>query len=127
MSRYFAIAVASVLCMAGTNRSAAPAPGHFSLLLEHSAQAWKASCDVGCRWREVTLSCAGCEVRLTSIGIGPASSTEDKPVTFAFTLADSGSGWQAKALRGAKWITLGFQCPQATCRARIDEVGVRGT
>jgi hypothetical protein len=127
VSRYVAMAFVSALCIAGCNRPAAPAADHFSLVLEHSAQGWKASCEVGCRWREITMSCAGCEVRLTSVGIGPASSAEDEPGTFAFTLADSGSGWAARSLRGAKWITLSWGCPQATCRARIDEVGVRGS
>lgn len=104
-----------------------PRTGHFSLILEHSSQGWRASCETGCRWREVTLDCAGCEVLLTSVGIGPANDPAQDLGTFAFTLADSSSGWSAKAVRGSHWLTLGFGCPQAVCRTRIDEAGVSGS
>jgi hypothetical protein len=100
---------------------------HFSFILEHSAQGWQAHCEAGCRWRDVTMSCGGCEVRLTSVGIGPANASEEEPGTFGITLTDSGSGWEARSLRGAGWITLSWGCPQATCRARIDETGVHGS
>ena len=129
MSRYLAVTVTSALCLVAwsTPRTAgiAPAGSHFSLALEHSAQGWRASCDVGCRWRELTMSCGGCEVRLTSVGVGPASSFDPEDATFAFTLADAGSGWDAKSPRGVNWLALSYSCPETTCRARMDEAGVR--
>ena len=129
MSRYLEVALTSALCIAACSppRSSrlAPASNHFSLVLEHSARGWRASCDVGCRWRELTMSCGGCEVRLTSVGVAPASSAEEEEGTFAFTLTDAGSGWRAKSVRGAYWLALSWGCPETTCRARIDEEGVR--
>jgi len=129
MSRYLAVSLASALCFVACSKtpipSIAPAQNHFSIVLEHSAQGWRASCEAGCRWREVTMSCGGCEVRLTSIGVGPASSFDPKEATFAFTLTDSGSGWEAKAPRGTYWLALSSGCAQTTCRARVDETGVR--
>ena len=130
MSRCLPVILVSALCFVACSTARAPgiapAANHFSLVLEHSVQGWRASCDVGCRWREVTMSCGGCEVRLTSIGVGPASSSEVEEGTFAFTLTDAGSGWQAKSIRGANWLALGWGCGETTCRARIDEAGVRG-
>jgi hypothetical protein len=129
MSRYLGATLVLSLCLASCARpparSVAPAPNHFSLVLEHSAQGWRANCDVGCRWRELTMSCGGCEVRLTSIGVGPASSFDPQDATFAFTLSDAGSGWEAKSGRGVYWLALSSSCGQTTCRARLDETGVR--
>jgi hypothetical protein len=129
MSRYLPVILVSTLCFVACSTprapGIAPAANHFSLVLEHSAQGWRATCDVGCRWREVTMSCGGCEVRLTSIGVGPASSFEPEDATFAFTLSDAGSGWEAKSGRGVYWLGLSHSCPQTTCRARMDEAGVR--
>jgi hypothetical protein len=131
MPRYLEVTLFSALyfvaCSPRPTPATAPAPNHFSLVLEHSAQGWRASCEVGCRWRELTMSCGGCEVRITSVGVGPASSSEAEEATFAFTLTDAGSGWHAKSLRGVHWIALTWGCPETTCRARIDEAGVRET
>ena len=131
MSRYLEVTFVSALCFVACSPppmpKIAPAANHFSLVLEHSAQGWKASCDVGCRWRELTMSCGGCEVRLTSVGVGPVGSSKVEEGTFAFTLTDAGSGWQAKSVRGAYWLALSWGCPETTCRARIDEAGVRET
>jgi len=130
MSRYLMLTLASALSLAGWTARPTPAAArvanHFSLVLEHSAQGWRARCDTGCRWAEVSFSCGGCEVRLTSLGMTAVSTPEEVPGTFAFTLTDSGSGWAAKSLRGAGWITLSYWCPQVACRARIDETGVLG-
>ena len=122
MMRYAVIAVGAVLLMGGRHASSP----HFALTLEHSAQGWKANCDTGCAWREVSMSCGGCEVRLSSLGIDRAGTPEISRGGFAFTLSDSAGGWQAKDVRGTRWATLSYACPQAVCRARIDETGVRG-
>lgn len=130
MTRSFAVAVLSIVC--GLACTTPPTPvsiptaGHFSLILEHSSQGWRATCQVGCRWKEVTMTCGGCTVGLTSVGIGPADRV-DSGATFAFTLTDAGSGWEAKSLQGAQWASLSWGCPQATCRARIDDSGVYGS
>ncbi len=122
MTRYHVLALVTAFAV-----SACGAPHHFSLVLEHSATGWSANCEVGCAWKAVSMQCGGCEVRLTSVGIVRASVPDDKRGSFAFTLADSSNGWSAKAVRGSRWLTLGFGCPQAVCRARIDEAGVSGS
>lgn len=129
MSRYAIMATAALALLAGFRANSprtSPTGEHFALILEHSAQGWKATCDTGCVWREVSMSCGGCDVRLSSSGIGRAGAPEVALRGFAFTLSDSASGWQAKAARGVRWATLSFSCPQAVCRAEIDETGVRG-
>ena len=131
MSRFLEVTLVSALCLVACSPpptlKTQLAPTHFSLVLDHSAQGWRASCEVGCRWSELTMSCGGCEVRLTSVGVSPASSSEAQEATFAFTLTDAGSGWQANSLRGVYWLALAWRCPQTTCRARIDEAGVHET
>ena len=101
----------------------AVAPAHFALVLEHSETGWSAHCEVGCRWSDVTMTCGGCAVRLDVGGIGPVAS-ERYETGFAFVLAGSGPGWEAKGITGVRWLGLSWQCEQTTCRARIDETGV---
>ena len=100
---------------------------HFAIVLERSNAGWSAHCDDGCRWTDLTMSCSGCQVRLTAIGIGPANLPEEGPDGFAFTLKEAGTGWEAVAIRGVRWRSLTWGCGAPVCRARIDEAGVSGS
>ena len=100
-------------------------PDHFAIVLEHSSKGLAAHCEVGCRWVDVSMSCRGCDVRLDVTGIGRAHEARPMPAGFAFVLSPDGNGWQARAIQGTRWITVGWSCGTATCRARLDETGVR--
>ncbi len=99
--------------------------GHFSIVVDHSAREWRAHCETGCRWVDVSMSCGGCEVRLDATGIRPAYPASSAVTGFAFVLSTDGSGWKARAIDGTRWITLSWNCEAAVCPARIDEAGVR--
>jgi hypothetical protein len=100
-------------------------PDHFSIVLEHSAQGLAAHCEVGCQWIDVSISCGGCDVRLDVSGIARAQEATPRPTGFAFVLSPDGTGWKARAIQGARWITAGWVCSTAACRVRLDEKGVR--
>jgi hypothetical protein len=103
-----------------------PEPGgHFAVVLEHSPKGLAAHCEAGCHWVDVTMSCGGCDVRLDATGIGPAYPATSEPSTFAFVLSPSVSGWKARAIEGARWKTLSWDCGTPVCRVRVDETGVR--
>jgi hypothetical protein len=131
-ARTCATAILSVFLAAGchkTRSAATPAPGgHFALILEHSATGWAAHCEAGCLWTDVSMSCAGCEVRLDAAGIGRAYPSEAPATGFAFVLSGAGGGgWTARGIQGVNWRSLSWNCGAATCRARLDENGLRGT
>ena len=106
-------------------RETRPATGseeHFSLLLEHSSAGWAAHCESGCSWKDVTMQCANCKVRVDADGIH----NSNVPLTsrgFAFVLDDS-NGLSAHAVQGARWQDLSWGCATAVCRCQINEEGV---
>ena len=97
---------------------------HFSMILEHSSSGWAARCEAGCRWKEVTMDCGGCTVRLDVAGISEVRAAHDKANGFEFTVSRTSEGLAAEAVAGARWKTFTWDCEQGTCRARIDETGV---
>lgn len=99
-------------------------PDHFAIVLEHSAKGLAAHCEVGCNWVNVSMSCGGCDMRLDVSGIGRAAEAAPSPAGFAFVLSPDRTGWKARAIRGARWITVGWSCGTAVCRVRLDETGV---
>ena len=105
--------------------SVAPANGHFSIVVEHSAGGWRAHCETGCHWVDVSMFCGGCDVRLDATGIRPAYPASSAVPGFAFVLSTDGTGWKARAIDGARWKTLSWNCGAVMCRGRIDETGVR--
>jgi hypothetical protein len=104
--------------------SVSPANGHFAIVVEHSARGWKAHCEAGCQWADVSMSCGACEVRLDATGIQPAYPASSARTGFAFVLSTDGTGSKARAIDGARWITLSWSCGATLCPARIDETGV---
>jgi hypothetical protein len=103
--------------------SVALANGHFSIVVEHSASGWRAHCETGCHWVDVSMSCGGCDVRLDATGIRPAYPASSAVPGFAFVLSTDGTGWRARAIDGTRWKTLSWNCGAAMCRGRIDETG----
>ena len=95
---------------------------HFSLWLEHSPSGWTAHCDNGCTWKDVTMQCANCKVRIDADGIAedPAATP---PRGFAFVLDDH-NGLSARGVQGVRWRDLSWNCATDVCRARINEEGV---
>lgn len=95
---------------------------HFSLWLKHSPAGWTAHCDSGCTWKDVTMRCTDCKVRVDADGI--ANDTVATPSHgFAFVLDDS-HGLSAHGVRGVRWLDLSWNCATAVCRARINEAGM---
>jgi hypothetical protein len=129
-SRALASIVVSLLVTMACHRtqpsvaSVSPSNGHFSMVVEHSARVWRAHCEAGCQWVDVSMSCGGCEVRLDATGIRPAYPASSAVTGFAFVLTIDGPGGKARAIDGAHWRTLSWSCRGAVCPARIDETGV---
>ena len=103
-------------------RPAAGPEQHFSLLLEHSKTGWAAHCETGCSWKEVTMQCTNCKVRLDADGIHE-DNVSLQSRGFAFVLDDS-NGLSAHGLQGVRWLDLSWGCATAVCRSRISEEGV---
>jgi hypothetical protein len=125
------IVVAIVVVAACHNKPPTVAPmsapeGHFAIVLEQSAKGWTAHCETGCAWVEVSMSCAGCDVRIDASGIGPAYPATTAATGFAFVLSADGTGGKARAIQNVRWTTLSWGCGPAFCRVRLDETGVRG-
>lgn len=116
----------SDLRSAQTSRSRVGEKEQFAIVLERSTAGWSATCSFGCSWREVTMICDSCEVRIDDSGIRPA---EARPATsmFAFSVRPAGSGWKARGLNGVHWVELGFSCNRpGVCKSRINQSGVAG-
>jgi hypothetical protein len=102
-----------------------PVPtGHFAVILEHSAAGWAAYCEAGCQWTDVSMSCAGCDVRLDASGIARAYPAPPVATGFAFIFSNAGGGWTARGIQGVRWRSLSWSCGAAVCRVRLDESGV---
>lgn len=122
------ILIATLIAVSGCRRetrelaSVAGPEAHFSLVLEHSPTGWAAHCDSGCVWKDVTMQCSDCKVRIDANGIyestAPMTSSE-----FAFVL-DDGNGLSAHAVKGTRWLDLSWNCAAAVCRCRLNEQGV---
>jgi hypothetical protein len=118
----------AVALAAGCHR--APAVGtapvhHFAIVLERSATGWSARCETGCAWTEVTETCEGCDIRVDATGISRGYPARPGTEGFEFVVSGERQGWSARAVRGVTWVTLSWTCPTATCRARVDETGIR--
>jgi invasion protein IalB len=122
------VMLAGVLTAAFATSPAATAaqtpPDHFAVVLEHSTTGWTAHCETGCRWTDLSMSCAGCDVRLDASGIAHASSAPSKVTGFAFVLSDAKGGWTARGVHGVMWTSLSWTCGPTVCRGRLDESGV---
>jgi hypothetical protein len=124
-----AAALAALVLAAGcrSGRSREPAPTSFAMIVERSASGWRVQCERGCRWTEVSMQCAGCEVRLDAAGIARADAPAAAGTAgFAFVLSAADRGWAARGVRGVRWTALSWTCGGAVCRGRLDESGVSG-
>ena len=119
-----AASVASVGCHKSPRETiAANGPEqHFSLWLEHSPAGWAAHCDSGCSWKDVTLQCAHCKVRIDADGIG-SDAVARPPHGFAFVVDDH-NGLAAHGVQGVRWLDLSWGCATTVCRARFSQEGV---
>ena len=130
MHRHFLtlILLAASLASAGCHKSqgerlAANGPEqHFSLWLTHSLSGWAAHCDQGCNWKDVTMQCANCKVRVDADGIAE-NDVATPPRGFAFVLDDH-NGLSAHGVKGVRWLDLSWGCATVVCRVRINEEGV---
>jgi len=106
---------------------ASPAPmRHFAILLERSATGWSAHCEAGCAWTDVTETCAGCDIRLDATGISRGYPPRAGAQGFEFVVSGEREGWSAQGVHGVAWTKVSWGCPgTTTCRARLDETGVR--
>ena len=122
------IPMVAVTLMAACHRAPAVAPApvnHFAIVLEQSATGWAARCETGCAWTEVTETCDGCDIRLDATGISRGYPARAGTQGFEFVVSPERTGWTARAVRGTSWVTLSWTCTAASCRARVDETGVR--
>ncbi len=126
-----AIGVAALLFGASCQRAPSVATTRtiplnpFSVVVEHSTTGWRAHCESGCEWMDVSMSCAGCSVQIDATGIVRASAVKAAPVGFAFVLVDDGVGkWTARGIQGVSWKSVSWGCNNALCRGRLDEDGV---
>ena len=127
--RRVAFVMIGIALSAGCHRPASTAAvsvpeSHFSLVLEHSSSGWAARCEAGCHWKEVTMECGGCTVRLDVAGISQLKAAHNNSGGFEFTISRTSKGLVAEAIAGARWKSLTWNCTEGTCRARIDETGV---
>ena len=97
---------------------------HFAIVLEQSATGWRARCETGCAWTEVSETCRGCDIRLDATGISRGYPARAGTQGFEFIVSSEREGWSARAVRGVTWVNFTWGCTTVLCRARIDETGV---
>jgi hypothetical protein len=120
--------IVAVALVAACHRAPAIAPApvnHFAIVLEQSATGWTARCEAGCMWKEVTETCTGCDIRVDATGISRGYPARAGTQGFEFVVSHERNGWTARAVRGMSWVNLSWTCPASSCRARVDETGVR--
>ena len=129
--RAVATAIAALMLGASCQRATSAATvstiplNPFSVVVEHSTTGWRAHCESGCEWMDVSMSCAGCSVQIDATGIVRASAAKAAPIGFAFVLVDDGVGkWTARGIQGVAWKKVSWSCDNALCRGRLDEDGV---
>ena len=118
----------AVALMAACHRAPAVAAApvnHFAIVLEQSATGWTARCEAGCAWTEVTETCTGCDIRVDATGISRGYPARTGTEGFEFVVSREPKGWTARAVRGTTWSSLSWTCTGSSCRARVDETGVR--
>lgn len=121
----FAVFLAAACRTTPPDVASTPVPiAPFALVLEQSETGWAAHCETGCQWRDVSMTCAGCDVRLDASGIARATPSAPEATGFAFVLSRAERGWTAQGIQGVQWQSLSWNCGAAACRARLDESGV---
>lgn len=121
------ILLASLVATSGCRRAPEPRStigpeARFSLVVEHSPTGWAAHCQSGCVWKDVTMQCSDCKVRIDGNGISDANAPM-APSEFAFVLDDR-NGLSAHAVKGTRWLDLSWGCATAVCRCQLNEQGV---
>jgi hypothetical protein len=130
MKRALLAAVTLVLSTATVARSqaqsATPMPvAAFSIELQSTPTGWSARCDSGCRWSEVTFTCAQrCGAIVDQNGLVTKATLRPDSATFLFIVDRTDSTLQAVSRHGTAWTTLSWGCRDEPCRVGIDQLGV---
>lgn len=122
------IAVTGALSLAALllgARSDNPA-GAFDITLTRTASGWSATCDTGCDWTEIAVSCVrDCRVLIDAAGVTTKVSATETTERFGFIVGrGTDQKWTAQSLGGTLWKSIGWTCMTDRCRARIDDSGV---
>jgi len=98
----------------------------FDMMLTRTSSGWSATCDTGCSWRELTVTCAdGCRLRIDAAGVTMNVRSSEAVDGFGFIVGPGKDRtWEAQSLGGTSWKTIGWRCMTDRCRARIDDSGV---
>ena len=120
--------VAALVLSVGTAAPRPKDPVHFSVILERSDSGWSAECQAGCagRWK-ASFTCAKprqCGARVDARGIITLANDRRLDPAFSFTVEGGVDGITASHPVGTEWVSLGWGCGHAPCRARITELGV---
>ncbi len=113
----------AALLVGARSDSTAPA---FDITLTRTASGWSVTCDTGCDWTELAVSCVrDCRVRIDAAGVTTKVSTTETTERFGFIVGrGTDQKWAAQSLGGTAWKTIGWTCMTDRCRARIDDSGV---
>jgi hypothetical protein len=100
---------------------------HFRIVLERTSSGTVAQCETGCNWKELSFQCAAdCRMPIDANGVGGNPEGRPSASPFAFRLRPTSEGWSAESVRGTAWVSLSLGCVMGSCRAQVDEFGVRG-
>lgn len=105
-------------------RSVEPAE-RFELTLQRTANGWKAQCDTGCAWKELSVACADdCRVFIDATGVTTSVRDPKTESAFGFVVSRAEKGWQAESVVGTAWVKVGWHCLTGRCHVKIDDSGV---
>jgi hypothetical protein len=120
--------IVPAVLVAALTAEAPPQRDSFSLVLVRDGTAWNATCESGCDWTAIGSQrprLFGTSVVIDNHGLQGWLTRPDTTAAFVFRVtADGQNGWKATSLKGTAWKTLGFNCAERPCRARITDTGV---
>lgn len=117
-----ALALSAAASTSAVARSAAPT--RFAVVLDHTSTGWWVKCETGCAASGGFECRAACNAVVDARGIITVANTRPLDSLFAFVVAWTDSGIQARAKWGTKWTSLSWGCDHQPCRARITDAGV---
>ena len=119
--------LAASVCSLGVLIGARPqAPiARFQVVLERAGNGWRAHCDSGCTWIDLSIGCAtDCHAFVDANGVAVDVAIPETKASFGFVIGRADDGWQAESVVGTSWTRVEWGCGRISCRARLDQDGV---
>ncbi|MEO5798916.1 MAG: hypothetical protein ABIZ70_09140 [Gemmatimonadales bacterium] len=123
--RRILVAMASVVGVVALVAARPARPiNRFSVTLERTSRGWKAQCDSGCSWTELSVSCPeNCRTQIDADGVAGSVKEGKTESAFGMVISRTAKGWQAEGIVGTDWKKVRWTCA-ISCKVKLDGSGV---